>query len=305
MIVADGIEGDVSGWTIEDTGVSGGTWVQAVPNGTLAGTGEQAAPDEDAEPGPGQTHAFVTGNGAPGGAASASDVDGGPTELISAAIDLAGADGIVSYECWFFCDDAADPGQRDPLVVAVSGDDGQSWTTVETITDTDGWSPGSFRVGNFVPPSAAVRVRLSVSDSPNNSVTEAGLDAFRVERLLCPAGSGPGRVPDGASARGVPLTLERVGEAIRLSWGASCRPADTDYGVYEGTLGSFTSHVARLCSTAGSRTAELTPAAGNTYYLVVPNDEVQEGSYGTNSSGVQRPPSNAGCFPQSIGPCGL
>ena len=113
-----------------------------------------------------------------------------------------------------------------------------------------------------------------------------------------------GRVPDGGPAPGTPLMAEIApGGDLTLTWGASCTPTDTDFAVYEGALGSFTSHVPRLCSTAGSLIVTLTPAAGSSYYLVVPTNGPREGSYGTRSDLAERPPSAAACLPQAIAAC--
>jgi len=38
----------------------------------------------------------------------------------------------------------------------------------------------SFRVGDYVTPTAQVRVRFGTSDSPNDSIVEAGVDHFVV-----------------------------------------------------------------------------------------------------------------------------
>lgn len=90
---------------------------------------------------------------------------------------------------------------------------------------------------------------------------------------------------------------------LHLSWGASCRPEDTDYEVYEGTLGIFPSHAPRLCTTGGSTSATLTPADGDTYYLIVPVHGVLEGSYGRDSRGAEIPPGVSACRPQVVRSC--
>ena len=116
--------------------------------------------------------------------------------------------------------------------------------------------------------------------------------------FLPPAGA----VPDDDGLPGVPLTLTANKSSLVLSWGAgSCNPGDSDYEVYEGTIGGlFDSHGPRLCSTGGATTVTLSPGAGNTYYLVVPRNGVSEGSYGRRSDGSQRPQSTAACLPQVI-----
>jgi hypothetical protein len=114
-----------------------------------------------------------------------------------------------------------------------------------------------------------------------------------------------GAVPDGESVNGTPLSIEKTaGAAIRLTWGASCLADDTDYAVYEGMLGSFTSHAPRVCTTAGGLTTDLVPAADDRYYLIVPLNATHEGSYGVTSAQTARPQGLLPCSPQVFGSCG-
>jgi hypothetical protein len=48
------------------------------------------------------------------------------------------------------------------------------------------WVQRSFRVGDYVTPTAQVRVRFGTSDSPNDSIVEAGVNHFVVRRIVCP-----------------------------------------------------------------------------------------------------------------------
>jgi hypothetical protein len=117
---------------------------------------------------------------------------------------------------------------------------------------------------------------------------------------------GSGSVPDGGRTAGAPLVLDKAsGTDITLSWSASCLASDTDYAVYEGTLGDFTSHAptgSPICSTSSRTSVILTPSAGARYYLVVPQGASYEGSYGDSSTGG-RPPSLAACQPQRVVDC--
>jgi len=109
-----------------------------------------------------------------------------------------------------------------------------------------------------------------------------------------------GSVPDGGGAPGTPLTVSAAGGNLTLSWGASCATPDTDYEIYEGTIGIYYSHTQKFCTTGGATTRTFSQPAGNTYYLVVPKNAVSEGSYGRASNGSERPQGSAACLPQQI-----
>lgn len=116
-----------------------------------------------------------------------------------------------------------------------------------------------------------------------------------------PACLGAGTIP--ASGAASLLVAEGSGGSLLLRWGPSCQADDNDYAVYEGTLGTPGSHTARFCTTGGSRLKVLTPAAGNTYYLVVPTQAGREGSYGSLAEGAERPPAASACYPQVVSAC--
>jgi len=111
-----------------------------------------------------------------------------------------------------------------------------------------------------------------------------------------------GRVPD-TSAQGEVVRIDKIATSIRLTWGVSCNSKDTDYTVYEGVLGNFTSHVAVRCTTSGNRAAVLTPGSAGRYYLVGPRNSTREGSLGLSSSGVERPVGVTSCAPRFALPC--
>jgi len=117
--------------------------------------------------------------------------------------------------------------------------------------------------------------------------------------------SGPGAVPDGNLVPGTPLVLGRgaLPGTLDLFWNASCSATDNSYAVYEGTLGNYYNHLPKNCDTSGATTATVAPAVGDTYYLVVPRDASNEGSYGTDSGGTPRPPAIATCRPPLTGAC--
>jgi hypothetical protein len=119
---------------------------------------------------------------------------------------------------------------------------------------------------------------------------------------LAPPPPGAGEVPD--QAPDTPLRLDKAaGGQITLEWGASCLATDVDYEIYEGTIGSWYSHGLLFCSTGGATTITFVPSTDSTYYLVVPTNGSQEGSYGTNSAGAERPQGAPSCQPQQLAGC--
>lgn len=113
-----------------------------------------------------------------------------------------------------------------------------------------------------------------------------------------------GSVPDGGDSPGTPLTLDKASEGdITLAWGRSCVASDLDYSIYEGRLGEFESHVPVACSTAGTTTSTVSPIAGSSYFLIVPTNGSDEGSYGTSSDRHERPASTTACLAQALAAC--
>jgi hypothetical protein len=101
------------------------------------------------------------------------------------------------------------------------------------------------------------------------------------------------------------LTLAKSGGSLTLSWAAACSDGATDYGIYEGTMGSWYSHTSIVCTDAGAdRTETFVPGAGDRYYLVVPRNAAAEGSYGTRSGPIERPVGGSACVAtQIVTPC--
>jgi len=172
------------GWSL---GVAGdtattGIWERVTPIGTLAAPGEDCGDDG--------TMAFITGQGSVGGGLGENDIDGGATTLRSPALDLSGAvDAIVSYCRWYSNDQGAAP-NTDVFLVQVAAGVGGPWTTVEEIGPSGegtsgGWVERSFRVADHIALTSDVRVRFVASDTEPGSVVEAGVDEFRVTRILC------------------------------------------------------------------------------------------------------------------------
>jgi len=182
VIFEDTFETDL-GWSVQnDPSLTAGAWVRDIPRGTTQ-NGQPANPNADS-PDAG-SRCYFTGQGSVNGSVGEADVDGGPTYLISPVINLAGGDAIIEYYRWFYNGTII----NDTFWVEVSNDNGATWTRVETVAFTGAenrWVQRRFRVGDYVAPTAQVRVRFGTSDNPNDSIVEAGVDHFVVRRIVCP-----------------------------------------------------------------------------------------------------------------------
>jgi V8-like Glu-specific endopeptidase len=158
------------GWTVENISLTDGPWERGLP----AGDGSRGDPTSDFD---GSGACFLTDN-----VAGNSDVDGGPTRLISPIIDLSGRESVtLSYARWFFNDD----NDIDRLDVHASSDGGSTWTQIESAPHQSGWVERIIPLEDFISLTSQVRLRFSATDNPNDSVTEAGLDAFSLSTYSC------------------------------------------------------------------------------------------------------------------------
>jgi len=190
VAINDAFESGVGDWTVANEGsLTSGAWQLAVPIGTTSGI-YAVAPSSDASAA--GTQAWVTRNGS--GTANSLDVDGGTTRLLSPVFDLSGAVGAtVNYARWYFCSDAAPagstPSEVDPFVIEASHDGGTTWVTLESVRSyptPNAWVRTSIDLGDKLPAlTANVRLRFSIGDVPDNSITEAGLDDFSIQVTLC------------------------------------------------------------------------------------------------------------------------
>lgn len=171
FLIDDDFEQD-QGWTVQNFDLTDGAWERGVP----VGGGDRGDPAGDFDlSGQCMLTANRDGN---------SDVDGGPTVLISPTIDLSDAiDPILTYARWF----SVDNGDDDRLDVEISNDNGNSWTLVESAGNWPGWFQQAVHVIDFVELSSQVKVRFSVSDNPNDSIVEAAVDGFSISDVACGA----------------------------------------------------------------------------------------------------------------------
>ncbi len=167
-VVNDNFETDL-GWGVTNTALQTGPWERGVPSTG----GDRFEPPSDFD---GSGQCYITGNSAN------EDIDGGPTVLTSPVFDLsAPEEWFIDYVRWFWNNNA----DQDRLTVEISNNNGASWVLVEDVGGTQVWTERRIRVADFVTPTAQVRIRFSAVDNPNNSITEAGLDAVRVFSIAC------------------------------------------------------------------------------------------------------------------------
>ncbi len=209
-IFADDFESE-SGWTAGAPGdtATTGIWLRANPVGTSA----QPEDDHSAE----GIECFVTGNGQPGGAVGSADVDNGFTTLISPTLDcLTTGDPYIVYHRWFSTVQSSDA-----LTVSISNDDGQNWTTVETVnTNQASWKRHVFRIADLLQPTSTMRLRFVAADNNPQSIVEAAIDDLEILSLECAQASIFDLDGDGAIGSG-DLAL------LLGAWGP-CPPAPAD-----------------------------------------------------------------------------
>lgn len=151
-----------------------------------------------------------------------------------------------------------------------------------------------------------VNTNATVSSSPSSSGSVFANSSYTIgdDTIIC-QNLPPGTVPDNDNYPGTPLTLSKSGINLVLAWGAPGGTCQTqDYGIYRGILPwSGYNHSSVICSTGGATTATIAAGNNSYYYLVVAQNSGNEGSYGLDSSNIQRPASATPCFTQQIGSC--
>lgn len=156
-------------WTVSGTAVTSGEWEWGHPGSSALG------PPIDYD---GTARCFATGILKEIGGAT-NDVDGGPTVLTSESYDLSPYSlAKVSFARWI----RSQGGTPDELMFEVSTDGGAHWTLVESASDQQAWNVTEFEIPF---PTAATMFRWSIADFPDDSETEAAIDAFRVVGLNC------------------------------------------------------------------------------------------------------------------------
>ena len=277
VLWSDDFETD-RGWTVvAPNDATAGTWQRGDPQATIA-------QPEDDHSAPGAI-CWATGllNGGSDGAA---DVDAGSTTLRSPAVNLAAAaDPELEYWRWYSNDRGGAPGE-DTWTVQVSFNDGGTWTTLESTTDSEtAWVRRTFRLRDHGTPTSTVRVRAIAADTINPSLVEAALDDVRFTDPgpcdVCPDES----TPPGEVAG---LRLAKAsGGGFDLSW---VEPAAggraSSYVLYRTPLDSW----APLCDgSLGLATTAHRASLANGGFVVVARNAAGEGSYGPGRAPAPSP----------------
>lgn len=209
VVMNDALE--VASWcTVGATGdnATTGIWTRVDPIGTAA------QPENDhSDPG---TMCYVTGQGTVGGALGEADVDGGTTSLTSPTFNgTLAANATVSYWRWYSNNTGSAP-NADSMPVQISNNNGTSWVQLELVTENaNAWVFKSFRIADFVTPSASMKVRFQASDLGSGSVVEAGVDDFKVSGVNCTPPYDPADLNQDGNVDGLDLGI------LLGSWGSS------------------------------------------------------------------------------------
>jgi len=197
-----------------------------------------------------------------------------------------------------------DPGTLD---VEFSADGGVTWTVVSAGEPNDGSYP--WTVPSAPGAQSVVRVlrhnRVAPTPAPYPEACSLDVsDAAFTVTAVPPAVAGC--APDGRTGSPLRVAKASVG-ALTITWGASCSATASNYALYEGTLSALRSgswdHVPRTCAAGLDLAETVTPAAGNSYYLVAPLAGGQEGLLGQTSLGAERPLSRTACAPRETVSC--
>lgn len=181
------------------------------------------APYYDHTPATG-TMCFVTGQGTDTVNVEQADVDGGVTSLTTPALDLAGmSEPTVGYWRWFtsFHPIGTSSGHNGPdpndfLAVLISNDNGASWTVVDTTRGLEGhWTEETIRVGDYVTPTAQVKLRFVAGDTGFPTTCEAGIDDLVAYDAVTALVSVPGAAHPARLAFRAPWPNPAAGE-VRL-----------------------------------------------------------------------------------------
>ncbi|MCH2144849.1 MAG: choice-of-anchor B family protein [Phycisphaerales bacterium] len=205
-VIADDDFNNSAGWTAETTASVGG-WERAIPSDDTISVDQCSAPGTDAD---GSGYCWVTGNGVSTFGCEF-DIDGGATVLTSAVYEVTDINAVASFSWWYDNTSANNTEYDDDFIIEVSSNSGASWTTHAVISNGNsagtGWTRESFPVSDYASVGDGLRLRFTASDNDPGSVVEAGIDAFRIETILCDDGGIPGDIDGDGQVDGSDLSI--------------------------------------------------------------------------------------------------
>ena len=115
------------------------------------------------------------------------------------------------------------------MPVQISNNNGTNWVQMELVTENaNAWVSKSFRISDFVTPTATMKVRFVASDLATGSVVEAGLDDFQVSALSCIPPFVPADLNQDTLVNGIDMAI------LLGAWGSSGGDINND-GNTDGT----------------------------------------------------------------------
>ena len=236
------------GWTVSGNAADG-QWTRGTPINC-----DRGDPPSDSD---GSSRCWLTDNSAANSCNS--DVDGGTTILTSPVFDLQAGD-FVSYDYWIH----SGPGVIDDdfLDVAVATDPGgTNWTLLRNhVTPQAAWLTDSIDIAAEVAASSTIRFRFIAGDLGAASLIEAGLDAFRIESVLCPA-----PIPDPPG--GVIAADNGFCELVQVDWNSAIDASH--YEIWRNTVDDSGGAAMIASGIAGTSYQDDTADASTNYFYWV------------------------------------
>ncbi len=180
------------------------------------------------------------------------------------------------------------------LVCASNGSTNPTCYGSCTYTEVD----GSFTLSN-VPVAADYRVDVAAPGHPwecwNDHVGCHAYDPVAVAECVdtplidFQLSDSPGPVPIGEHTAGVPMTVLRGAspDDIIVDWQPTCDAEN--HAIYFGSLADFASYIEAECTVGMTGNWSGTPPGGDLFWVVVGVNGSNEGSYGEDSGGLERP----------------
>lgn len=193
------------------------------------------------------------------------------------------------------------------MYYSFSTDGAQTWSTPQRVTSE--LSPNindGFEYGDYSGLDIVMNDLVAIFTDNRNESGGSGDSIDIYAAGITPGGGGgpggAGRIPGSMGLAGLPLTVDKLpGTDLQLDWSAAC--TGNDYAVYEGIIGTADSKSPIQCSTGGATDLIVSPSSGSRFYIVVPQSDGDEGSYGKQSTGVERTPDTGACTSQLIASC--